>query len=127
MSIKLTTQMDWMHYASFSKNHPDNLTKTPDVKLPVPPVAPPPVTSFTESEKVLRGAWGHKLSSEQPYGKVETTTRIKGDVTPKIGHHWGASVHAEKGRSVMQSAMYSGSLREPSFGELINNGVSFVR
>ena len=36
MSIKLTTQMDWMHYSSYSSYHPDNLARKADLKLPDP-------------------------------------------------------------------------------------------
>ena len=36
MSIKLTTQMDWVKYASYSKYHPDNLQRPDNFKLPDP-------------------------------------------------------------------------------------------
>lgn len=129
MSIKLTTQMDYMSHANFSKNHPDNLARQPDLTLPTMPVAPKPTCSFSELDKKAspQSSWGHSLCLEKPYGKGDTRTRMKSDVTSKIGSNWGATVHAEQSKSVMMSAMYSGSLREASFEEMIANGASFVR
>ena len=54
-----------------------------------------------------------------PYGPCETTTRIKGDVTAKVGSNWTKVKHIETGNSISQSAMYGGSYREPSFEELV--------
>jgi hypothetical protein len=54
--------------------------------------------------------------SEHP---LQTTTRIKDTVTPKIGSSWSATIHAERANSTSQSAMYGGSCREPSFEELV--------
>lgn len=78
MSIKLTTQMDWMHYSSYSKYHPDNLARSADLKLPDPILGPPPVAEITAQDKQVTGAWGHALCCERAYGPCETTTRIKG-------------------------------------------------
>ena len=122
MSIKLTTQMDWVHYASFSRYHPDNLERTSDLALPKPVVGPPPVTELTEVDKKLNGAWGHKLCCERAYAQNETTTRIKDSVSPKVGSNWLKTIHIEKSNSAMCSAMYGGSLVEPTFSELVNSG-----
>lgn len=122
MSIKLTTQMDWMNYSSYSKYHPDNMDKKPYLSLPQPLTAPAPVSELTELDKKMTGAWGSKLCCERPYGKNETRTWIKDGVTPKIGSSWGATLHAQYGKSRMQSAMYSSSLKEPSFKDMIASG-----
>lgn len=110
--------MDWLHHATYSRFHPDNLHKLQH-PIPVPVKAPPPVTGLTEIDKSVRGAWGHKLCCERPYGPSETTTRIKDQVTAKVGGTWTATTNIEKGYSTSQSAMYGGSYREPSFEELV--------
>lgn len=110
--------MDWIDRAYYSRYHPDNLKKLP-AQLPDPVKGPPAITSFSTIDKRIKGAWGHSLCCERPYGPVETTTRIKDQVTPKVGSNWIATMHAEKGNSTSQSAMYGGSYREPSFEELV--------
>ena len=87
MSIKMTTQMDWMHHSSYSPNHPENMNKVGNLGLPSPVVGPPPVLSISEVEKKTQGAWGHTLCCERAYGPCETTTRIKGACTPQ-GHRY---------------------------------------
>ena len=118
MSLKMTGQMDWLHYAYYSKYHPDNLNKQ-DNKLPEAVKGPAPPAKLTEIDKKVHGAWGHRLCCENPYGPMETTTRIKGDVAPKVGSNWARTVSFERGASTSQSAMYGGSFREPSFEELV--------
>ena len=110
--------MDWQHKASYSRYHPDNLNKLPP-QLPDPVKGPPPVVQLDPIDKKLRGGWGHVQCCERPYGPSETTTRIKVQVTPKVGSSWVATGHFEKGYSISQSAMYGGSYREPSFEELV--------
>ena len=100
--------MDWIDRASYSRYHPDNLHKLPH-KLPEPVKAPAPVNELTPIDKTLKGAWGHKLCCERPYGPTETTTRIKDNVTPKVGSSWIATIAFETGYSTSQSAMYGGS------------------
>ena len=122
MSIKLTTQMDWMHYSSYSKNHPDNLKRHTDLSLPDAVAGPPPVGEITELDKRMTGVWGSKLCCEKPYGKNETRVWQKDGVTAKVGKDWGPSVHTgAKSSSVMKSAMYAGPLKEPSFEQMIIN------
>ena len=110
--------MDWLHHATYSRFHPDNLNKLP-LGLPEPVKGPAPVTELSATDKKVYGGWGHRLCCEKPYGPCETTTRIKDNVTPKIGSTWIATMHFEKGNSTSQSAMYGGSCREPSFEELV--------
>lgn len=110
--------MDWIHKASYSRFHPDNLHKLPP-QLPDPVKGPPPVAQFSDVDKKIRGAWGHQLCCEKAFGPSETTTRIKETITPKIGSSWVATIQAEKGFSISQSAVYGGSFREPSFEELV--------
>jgi hypothetical protein len=110
--------MDWLHHATYSRYHPDNLNKLPST-LPQPVKAPPPVVSLTEIDKTVRGAWGSRLCCERPYGPTDTTTRIKETVTAKVGSSWRATIHCEQSSSQCQSAMYGGSFREPSFEELV--------
>ena len=93
MSIKMTTQMDWMHHSSYSPNHPENMNKVGNLGLPSPVVGPPPVLSISEVEKKTQGAWGHTLCCERAYGPCETTTRIKGACTPQ-GHRFFFSLAA---------------------------------
>ena len=124
MSLKLTTQNDWIKYSSFSQYHPDNLQRKPDLTLPPPVQGPPPVAEISELDKKMRGAWGSELCCERPYGKNETRAWIKDAVTSKVGSSWGATMHTEKAKSQMTSAMYAGSLIEPSFKELIENGAT---
>ena len=123
MSLKMTTQMEWIHLASYSKFHPDNLERLkPDDRvysLPDKIVPPPPLASLTEHDKKVRKGWGHTLCCEKPFGPVETTTRIKDNVNPKIGGSWTSTFHFEKGTSCSKSAMYGGSLIEPSFEALV--------
>lgn len=122
MSLKLTTQNDWIKFASFSAHHPDNLQRKPDISLPPPVCGPPPSVQIGELDKKIKGAWGSKLCCEIAYGKNETRTWQKRAVTSKVGAHWGATTHAEKAKSQMTSGMYAGSLIEPSFEELIELG-----
>ena len=103
-------QMDWLHHATYSRFHPDNLHK-PQNQLPESVKAPPAVVSFTKNDKLVRKAWGHTNCCERPYGPSETTTRIKDAVTAKIGSTWIATQHFEKGDSTSQSAMYGGSCK----------------
>ena len=51
MSIKLTTQMDWVKYASYSKYHPDNLARPDNNVLPSQVRGPPPINQITELDK----------------------------------------------------------------------------
>ena len=129
MSIKLTTQMDWIYkgYGSYSKYHPDNLTRPPKEELPDPVLGPGPVAEITELDKKMSGAWGHKLCCEAPYGPNETTTRIKGNVCNKVGTNWDRTITIERGTSTMCSAMYGGSLLERSFSTLANEGVGSLK
>ena len=84
-SVKLTTQQPWLHYATFSKNHPENTAKEPDLSLPKSVEAPPPLAPFTPLER-SQGYWGHQLMAEQYIGsKTETRSRMKVEVTPKVG------------------------------------------
>jgi len=110
--------MDWIKHASYSRYHPDNLHKLPHA-LPEPVKAPPPVTQLSEVDKKVFKGWGHKLCCERPYGPVETTTRIKDNVTAKVGNTWRTTMHFEKGYSTSNSAMYGGSYIEPSFEQLV--------
>jgi len=121
MSIKLTTQMDWVKYASYSKYHPDNLARPDNNVLPSQVRGPPPINQITELDKKISGAWGHRLCCEKAYGPNETTTRIKADVTPKVGvGDWKKTISVEKGISSCCSAMYGGSAIEPTFAEIVN-------
>jgi len=115
----MTTQNDWAHLAHYSKYHPDNTHRAMTTPLHEPVKGPPPAAEFDYYEKTVKKAWGHTLAAERPYGKNETTTRIKDHVTPKVGSTWAATVHAEKGKSVSYSAMYGGSLLEPTFEQLV--------
>ena len=110
--------MDWLHHATYSRFHPDNLHK-PVLKLPVPVPGAAPIVALTEIDKKVFKAWGHKLTCEKPYGPSEQTTRIKDGVTPKVGKTWVATIQIERGQSTSNSAMYGGSYREPSFEELV--------
>mmetsp|Transcript_45220 Transcript_45220/g.118694 ORF Transcript_45220/g.118694 Transcript_45220/m.118694 type:complete len:126 (+) Transcript_45220:55-432(+) len=118
MSLKMTTQMEWQTYARYSKYHPDNLYKLPPL-LPEPVKGPPPLTQLTEVDKRVHKAWGHTLCCEQSYGKTETTTRIKENVTPKVGQDWHKVIAFERGNANSKSAMYSGSMIEMSFNEVV--------
>ena len=121
MSLKLTTQNDWVHCAHYSKYHPDNLTRPDNNILPSMVRGPPPVVQINEMDKKINGAWGHRLCCEKAYGPSETTTRIKGDVTPKVGvGDWKKTITVEKGISACCSAMYGGSAVEPTFAEIVN-------
>ena len=114
----MTGQNDWLHHATYSAYHPDNVHK-PVAQLPVPVKAPPPVVFLDDIDKRVRGGWGHTLCCERPYGPTETTTRIKDSVTAKVGGSWRTTIAFEKGASTSNSAMYGGSYREPSFEELV--------
>jgi len=114
----VTVQMDWLHHATYSRYHPDNLKKV-IAPLPDPVKAPPPVVQLSEIDKKVYGGWGHRLCCERPYGPVETTLRIKDSVTAKVGSTWRSTVHAERGTSISQSAIYGGSFIEPSFEQLV--------
>lgn len=111
-------QMDWLHHATYSRFHPDNLHKLQD-PLPSAVAGPPPTTALTEVDKKVFKAWGHKQCCEKPFGPCETSTRIKDNVTSKVGADWRVSLHFERGASISNSAMYGGSYREPTFEELV--------
>ncbi|KAL3893428.1 MAG: hypothetical protein SGPRY_014241, partial [Prymnesium sp.] len=66
----------------------------------------------------VKKAWGHSKCCEKPYGKQETTTRLKDFVTPKVSSSWGATKHFERGMSVSCSAMYGGSLVDLTFEQI---------
>jgi len=128
MSIKLTTQMDWKHHASYSKHHPDNMNRSNNVEaLPTACQGPPPLASFNEVEKKVDGRWGHRLACERAYGPCETTTRIKDNVTNKVGSSWDRTITVERGQSTLCSSMYGGSLIERSFSTLANEGVGSLK
>lgn len=110
--------MDWQHHATYSRYHPDNLNKQ-IAPLPEPVKGPRPVAQLTEIDRKVFGGWGHRLCCERPYGPSETTTRIKEAVTAKVGSNWRSTLHAEKGVSISQSAIYGGSFIEPSFEQLV--------
>lgn len=110
--------MDWLHHATYSAYHPDNLNKQ-EHKLPEQVKGPAPVTQLTEIDKKVNKAWGHRLCCERPYGPVETSTRIKDNVTAKVGSTWRSTIHIERSFSTSQSAMYGGSFTEPSFEQLV--------
>ena len=126
MSLKLTTQYEWRKHSNYSGNHPDNLHRKVDVSLPDAVKGPPPVAEITELDKKMKGAWGSKLVCERPYGKNETRSWIKDAVSPKVGRSWGATVHTEQAKSQMNSAMFAGSLIDPSFKDMIENGAAFT-
>eukprot|EP00966_Prymnesium_polylepis_P000144 3093-Prymnesium_polylepis.1 len=54
-----------------------------------------------------------------PYARNKTTTHINDNVTPKVGTSWVSTHHFEKGSSISRSAIYGGSLVEPSFEQLV--------
>lgn len=84
MSLKLTTQNSWKHYARYSRYHPDNTERAVDLTLPDEVQGPPPTQSFTQADK-NHGAWGHSLGCERAYGPSETLgTVIKTSITPKV-------------------------------------------
>ena len=118
MSLKMTGQMDWQDYATYSQYHPDNLKKPPLV-FADHVKAPAPLATLTEIDKKVFGAWGHALCCEPAYGKNETCTRLKERVTPKVGQTWDKIIRIERGKSISQTAMYGGSLREMSFEEIV--------
>lgn len=118
MSLKMTGQMDWQDYATYSQYHPDNLKKPPLV-FADHVKAPAPLATLTEIDKKVFGAWGHALCCEPAYGKNETCTRLKERVTPKVGQTWDKVIRIERGKSISQTAMYGGSLREMSFEEIV--------
>ena len=118
MSLKMTGQMDWLHHATYSKYHPDNLNKPAPI-FAEPVKAPAPLATLTEADKKVFGAWGHTLCCEPAYAKNETMTRLKEGVAPKVGQSWEKIVRIERAQSISQSAMYGGSLREMSFEEIV--------
>ena len=69
--------------------------------------------------RTLHGAWGHTQCCERAYARNETTTRIKGSVTPKVGSDWRGTYHFEKGISISNTAMYGSSLIEPTFEQIV--------
>ena len=80
MSLRMTVQMDWLHHASYSRYHPDNLNKL-IAPLPEQVKGAPPLAKITSVDKTLHGAWGHSLCCEKAFGPCETTTRIKENIT----------------------------------------------
>ena len=97
----MTTQMDWMHYATFSKcaalttrpsfpnrgsltpaclaprrYHPDNTARMPDLSLPEPVKGPEPLCKTTDHD-VLKGMWGHAQQSELQYGPVDSSHKVR--------------------------------------------------
>merc|ERR1719387_1601802 len=91
-----------------------------EIKLPPVPAAPPPITGFTAGERLVDGMWGHALCCEQPTAVQDSRTRIKADVTPKVGSDWNRTKAFEKGTSTSCSAIYSGSMKEMSMSEFSN-------
>ena len=105
MSIKMTTQMDWIRkgHASYSKYHPDNFARPDRDGLPSPVKGPAAITQISDIDKKIYGAWGHELCCEKAYGPCETTTRIKDNVTTKVGSNWSKTVMVERGISTMSA------------------------
>lgn len=94
MSIKLTTQDAWKHYAHYSKYHPDNTNRPPFVLGEDKVEKPEPLVSFSEAEK-LDGAWGHKLCCEQITGPQDSNMRMmKRGITPKVRRIGPATVQS---------------------------------
>ena len=102
----------------FIKWNKHNLHKLPP-SLPEQVKGPAILAPITETDKKAFGTWGHSKCSEAPYGQTETSLYIKAGVTPKVGSNWRAIVAFERGKSMSQSAMYGGSLREMSFEEIV--------
>ena len=113
MSLALGRTSNYTKFTLYSKLHPDNLNPRETVPLPVPVRGPAAIGSFTPFEKAVypQSAWGHKLTAESPFGPMETRTRLKVDVAPKVGAGggWQKTVMTEKAQSTMCSAMYAGS------------------
>ena len=107
--------------------HPDNLKRPEKEGLPKPVTGPGPIDEITQLDQRMTGAWGHKLCCEAPFGPNETTTRIKGHITNKVGSSWDRTITVERGTSTMCSAMYGGSLLERSFSALANEGVGSLK
>ena len=107
--------------------HPDNLKRPEKEGLPKPVTGPAPIDEITQLDQRMTGAWGHKLCCEAPFGPNETTTRIKGHITNKVGSSWDRTITVERGTSTMCSAMYGGSLLERSFSALANEGVGSLK
>ena len=84
---------------------------------------PAAITQISDIDKKIYGAWGHELCCEKAYGPCETTTRIKDNVTTKVGSNWSKTVMVERGISTMCSAMYAGSMVERSCSHMANEGV----
>ena len=84
-----------------------------------PVKGPPPLATFSSYDRTMKNAWGHSQCCERPYARQETTTYIKVGVTAKPGSSWLTTTQFEKGKSVSASAMYGGSLREPTFEQLV--------
>ena len=116
---RMTTQMEWVHLARYSKYHPDNIQRPPAQMPSREIVGPPPIATFSDAEKTLYNAWGHRLCAEAPYGQSDSRTYIKDRVAPKVGSSWAAAEQFSKGKSVSQSAMYGGGMIEPSFEQLV--------
>lgn len=116
--------MAYSSYTSLSKYHPDNMVRPEMDPLPTPVKGPPPVVSFSESD---RGAWGHRLCCERPYGPGETTTRIKVGVHSKIGSSWSKTIAVEQGIPSICSAMYGGSLVPMSCRQAADRGVGSLK
>ena len=114
-------------YSTYSRYHPDNLQRVGDYSLPEPVKGPAAPAKIEEVDMKTKGAWGHRLCCERPYGPNETTTRIKDNVTTKVGSSWNKTITVERGTSTMCSAMYGGSLVERSFSALANAGVGSLK
>ena len=96
----MTTQMDWMHYAKFSKcaalaqpsfptsaathepcsaprrYHPDNTGRQPDLSLPKPAKGPEPLCKMTDHDRA-KGMWGHQLGHELIGAVVDSSTKVR--------------------------------------------------
>ena len=65
MSLRMTVQMDWLHHASYSRFHPDNLNKP----RPARTGQGRPCKPRHEIDKTLHKAWGHTCCEK--FGPVE--------------------------------------------------------
>lgn len=92
------------------------MARQPDLTLPKAPVGPEPTSKMTELDQ-RKGMWGHQLCCEKAYGPVDTTMRIKNQVTAKVGGKWNTQF--ESGGSNMKSAMYGSTLRVVSMDEQV--------
>merc|ERR1719263_513626 len=99
-----------MHYARFSKYHPDNMAKVPDLSLPEPVKGPEPLCKATAVD-AAKGLWGHALQAEIPYGPLDSSLKIRTNtITAKIGQQW--NVQFEQNGSRMKSGVYAGSHKQ---------------